>query len=45
MIKFDSVIKENIKEHCPNWPEVPDYQYKILIVGGFGSKKKMNHSI
>ena len=34
MINFDDVIKENIKEHNPNWPEVPDHQYRILIVGG-----------
>ena len=33
-INFDEVIKENIKEHNPNWPEIPDYPYRILIVGG-----------
>ena len=26
-INFDEVIKENIKEHNPNWPEIPDYPY------------------
>ena len=34
MINFDDVIKENIKEHDPNWPEIPDYPYRILVVGG-----------
>ena len=25
MINFDDVIKENIKEHDPNWPQIPDH--------------------
>ena len=25
MIDFDDVIKENIKEHNPNWPEISDH--------------------
>ena len=28
MINFDDVIKENIKGHNPNWPEVRDYPYR-----------------
>ena len=32
MINFDDVTKENIKEHNPNWSEIPDHPYKILIV-------------
>ena len=36
MINFDDVIKENIKEHNPNWPEIPDHLYRILIGGGGG---------
>ena len=39
MIKLDDVIKENIKEHNPNWPQIPDHLYKIIIVGGSGSGK------
>ena len=39
MINFDDVTKENIKEHNPNWPEIPDHPYKILIIGGSGSGK------
>ena len=31
--------KEDLKEHNPNWPEIPDHPYRILIVGGFGSGK------
>ena len=39
MINFDDVIKENIKEHDPNWPQIPDHPYRILIIGGSGSRK------
>ena len=39
MINFYYVKKENIKEHNPNWPQIPDYPYKILIIGGSGSGK------
>ena len=31
--------KKNIKEHNPNWPEIPDHPYRILIIGGSGSGK------
>ena len=32
MFDFDCITKENIKEHNPNWPEIPDHPYRILIV-------------
>ena len=25
MINFDDVTKENIKEHNPNWPQIPNH--------------------
>ena len=31
MINFDDVKQENIKEHNPNWSQIPDHPYKILI--------------
>ena len=37
MINFDGVVKENIKEHNPNWPQIRDHSYRILIAGGSGS--------
>ena len=40
MIKFDNVTKENIKQHNPNWLQIPDYSYKILIIGCTGSGKR-----
>ena len=26
-------------KHNPNWPYIPDYPYRILIIGGSGSEK------
>ena len=39
MINFDDVTKENIKEHNPNWPQIPNHPYRVLIIGGSGSEK------
>ena len=39
MINFDDVRKENIKEHKPNWPQVPDHPYRMLIPEGSGPGK------
>ena len=39
MINFDDITKENIKEHYPNSPQMPDHPYRILIFGGSGSGK------
>ena len=33
MINFNEITKENIKEIYPNWPQIPDHSYKILIIG------------
>ena len=39
MINIDDVTKENIKEHNPNWPQISDHSYRILIIGHSGSGK------
>ena len=39
MFNFDYITKEGIKEHNPNWPQMPDNPYKILITRGFRSGK------
>ena len=39
MINSDDVVNENIKEHNPNWPQISDHPYRILIIGGSGSGK------
>ena len=35
MLNFDNVVKE----HNPNWPQIPDHPYIILIIGGSGTGK------
>ena len=39
MFNFDCITEEDIKEHNPNWLEIPDHSYRVLIVGGSGSGK------
>ena len=37
LINFDDAIKKETKKDNPNWPEIPDHPYRILIIGGTGS--------
>ena len=39
MINFDGVTKKETEEHNPNWSEIPDHPYRILVIGGSGSGK------
>ena len=39
MFNFDYITKEDIKEHNPKWPEIPDHPYQILIIEDSGSEK------
>ena len=39
MFYFDYITKEDIKEHNPKQPEIPDHRHRILIIGGSGSGK------
>ena len=39
MINFDDYENENKTEHNLNWPYIPDYPYRISIIGGSGSEK------
>ena len=34
MFNLDYIIKKDIREHNPNWPEISDYPYRVLIVEG-----------
>ena len=43
MMNFDDIIKENIKEHNPNWSQIPDHPCKMIINGDSGSGKKVNY--
>ena len=40
MINFDDVIKEETKEHNPNWSQVRDHPYRMLIIGESVSGKE-----
>ena len=40
IIRFDNVTKEKShKKYNPNWPQIPDHSYQILIIGRSGSQK------
>ena len=39
MINFDEYTNENIIEHNPKWPYIPDHLYRIPIIGGFWIRK------
>ena len=39
MINFGDYANENKTEHNLKWPYIPDYPYRILIIGGSGSVK------
>ena len=39
MFNFDYITKVDLKGHNPNWPEIFDHPYRILITGGSGSGK------
>ena len=37
MINFNYITKENTKEHNPNWPQIPDHRYRVIIISDSGS--------
>ena len=39
MINIDDVIKENMKEHNTDWPQIPNHPHRTLIIGGSESGK------
>ena len=39
MINLDNIVNNNNKEHNEKWPYIPDHPYRILIIGGSGSRK------
>ena len=39
MINLDNISNKNNKKHNEKWPHIPDYPYRILIIGGAGSEK------
>ena len=42
MIKFDDLTIENIKEYNPNWSQIHNHPYRLLLlIRGSGSEKKI----
>ena len=39
MINLDSITNENNKKHKEKWWYISDHLYRILIIGGSGSRK------
>ena len=39
MINLDNIVNNNSEEHNEKWPYIPDHPYRILIIGGSGSRK------
>ena len=39
MINFDDYPYENKMQHNKQWTYIPDHQFRILIIGGSGSRK------
>ena len=39
MINFDDYTNNNKTKNNLNWPYIPDHPYRILILGGSGSRK------
>ena len=42
MFNVDDITNEHNKEHNKKWPNIPDHQYRMLIIGASGSRKKMH---
>ena len=40
MINLDNIVNNNNEKHNENWPYIPDYSYRILIIGASGSGKR-----
>ena len=39
MINLDSIVNDKNEKHNERWPYIPDHPYRILIIGGSGSRK------
>ena len=40
MLNLDDITNESHKELNKKWPFIPDHPYRILIIGGSGSRKR-----
>ena len=39
MTNFDDIVSENKTVHNKTWPYIPDHPYRILIIGGSGTRE------
>ena len=39
MFNLDDITHENNRDHNKKWPYIPDHPYRMLIIGGAGSRK------
>ena len=39
MLNLDDITNGNNKKHNEKWSYIPDHQYRLLIIGGSGSRK------
>ena len=39
MVNLDNIVNNNNKEHNEKRPYIPDHPYRILVIGGSGSRK------
>ena len=42
MGNFDNIVEEETKKHNPNWQQIPDHRYRILILFGDSGSGKSN---
>ena len=45
MIKFRNITKEETKENNPNWPQILDHSYRIIITADSRCGKKIHYLI
>ena len=39
MINLDNIVNNNKERYKEKWPNIPEFPYRILIIGGSGSGK------
>ena len=39
MINIDNIVNNNNEKHKEKWLYIPDHPYRILIIGGSGTRK------
>ena len=39
MVNFDDYANKKKTEYNQEWPHIPDHRYRVLLIGGSGSRK------